>query len=217
MKVSEIFQSIEGEGIRAGYPCVFIRLHGCNLNCSYCDSSYACKGTEYTNLSIDEIVQKVRFYNISRVTITGGEPLIHKESVDLIRSLIHFKIEVNVETNGSIDLTLLSDLYMNPYLIITMDWKSISSNESTKMLQQNLKYLTYQDVLKFVVGTEQDLNQMKELIYDKNPCCNIYVSPVYNQLDPSKIVQFLLDNHLDEVRVQLQLHKFIWDPNMRGV
>ncbi len=216
-RVSEIFKSIEGEGIRAGFPAVFVRLHGCNLNCSYCDSTYACIGSDYSIMTLKQIVDAVRAYKIYRVTLTGGEPLIYSNCVNLIAALINYGIEVNVETNGSIDLNCLSSLMKDPKLIITMDWKSYSSGEALKMKTSNLLMLTSNHVLKFVVGTYEDLEQMNKILNTFPLHCKIFVSPVFGKIEPKSIVEYLLNNNLYYVRMQLQIHKFIWDPNMRGV
>lgn len=217
MKINEIFSSIEGEGIRAGLPCVFIRFQNCNLRCSYCDSRYACEGSDYTCMSIDNIIDKVKSYNIPRATVTGGEPLIQKDIWKLIRKLSDEKISVNLETNGSIDISPNEKFSYDDNLIITMDWKSISSGESDKMLESNLQQLTDADVLKFVVGNQQDLDQMKSIVETYNPGCHIFVSPIFGEIEPKDIVEYLLDNKLNHVRIQLQLHKYIWDPDKRGV
>lgn len=229
MKINEIFYSIEGEGIRAGHPCVFIRTFGCNLNCSYCDSQYACKGDDYTEMSILDILEEVKKYNTKYVTITGGEPLIQdkEEMSSLISSLLSLSYYVNIETNGAVDLNYYNKLRFNKVhninqgqFIFTMDWKSDSCGMSKFMNKDNLSYLTICDVLKFVVGSEHDLIQMKELLqsdeylYSK---VNIFVSPVFGKIDTKDIVKFITENDLDEVRLQLQIHKFIWDPNERGV
>ena len=217
MKVSEIFASIEGEGIRVGLPCVFIRFYGCNLHCSYCDSKYACTGCEYSEMSIKDIVEKVKLFHIPRATITGGEPLIQKDVWKLIQKLSDAGISVNIETNGSIDISPKEFNDIDDY-IITMDWKSISSGQYDQMMESNLLKLTNKDVLKFVVGDEEDLSQMKHLIEThKDLSCHIFVSPIFNKIDPKKIVEYILNNNLSQVHVQLQIHKFIWNPNMRGV
>ena len=227
LKVSEIFCSIDGEGIRAGCPTVFLRLYGCNLACSYCDSKYACKGNDYTSMSVNDICNKILSYGILNCTITGGEPLLESnqdELIKVINILVDKLVWVNIETNGSIDLKSF-DNKLDPYdsgyeegVIYTMDWKSISSGMTNKMLDSNLDFLRCQDVLKFVVGSKEDLDQMRDLLYDfygLDPC--IFVSPVFGKIDPKDIVNYLIINHLSNVRLQLQLHKLIWDPNMKGV
>lgn len=219
MKISEIFLSIEGEGARSGLLCVFIRLHGCNLNCTYCDSRYACEGADYTEMSIHDIVDKVSEFKTPRVTITGGEPLIHKDIKKLILALLNLTdMHINIETNGSV---LFDTSYLgsnkDDRIMITMDWKSISSGMSDKMQDMNLCYLTKNDVLKFVVGTDEDLEQMKDVVEHNDLDCQLYVSPVFGQIELPKIVAALLKYHLNNVRMQLQIHKIIWDPDKRGV
>lgn len=219
-KVVEIFASIEGEGSRAGYPCTFVRLYGCNLHCSYCDSRYACDGDEYTEMDSYEILQKVSSYKLSRVTLTGGEPLLDPQVYSLIKLLSISNYEINIETNGSILLENVDYIRYRSHkdnIMITMDWKSISSGMSDKMIEENLNLLRNTDVLKFVVGTQEDLEHMKMLLITHHIAANVFVSPVFGKIDPKEIVEFLVENHMNNARIQLQLHKFIWDPNMRGV
>lgn len=215
MKVNEIFTSIEGEGIRTGYPATFIRLYGCNLHCSYCDTRYSCENDEGTEMSIDEIINKVSKFGVKRVTLTGGEPLIHTDVDTLIHKLTKFGYEINIETNGSVDIqpyTSSTDVQ-----IITMDYKSISSGMSDRMCVQNLDCLRPCDVLKFVVGTKEDLEDMKRVVLTYEPHCNIFVSPIFGQIELVDIVNFIEENKLNECRLQVQLHKLVWDPNKRGV
>lgn len=229
MKINEIFYSIEGEGIRAGHPCVFIRTFGCNLNCNYCDSQYACKGDNYTEMSIVDILNEVKKYNTRYITITGGEPLIQdeEEMSSLIMCLLSYNYYVNIETNGAADLAYYREIRWNEIpniyegqFIFTMDWKSDSCGMSKFMNKDNLACLGRCDVLKFVVGSEQDLIQMKELLQSDEYLysrVHIFVSPVFGKINPKYIVEFLKQNGLDKVRLQLQIHKFIWDPDERGV
>lgn len=214
MLVNEIFKSIEGEGIRTGYPVTFIRLYKCNLNCSYCDTRYSCEGKDYTRMDIPTIMNKVEELAVKRITLTGGEPLIHPNVEELINTLLQQGYQVNIETNGSIDIY--------PYiakdnLILTMDYKSISSKMNHLMNTKNLKYLREQDVLKFVVGTEEDLLDMKNILDKYNPSCNIFVSPIFGMIEMQDIVEFIINNNLRECRMQVQLHKIIWEPSKRGV
>lgn len=210
-KVNEIFKSIEGEGIRTGLPCTFIRLYGCNLCCKYCDTRYSCENKEFTLMSKDEIVNKVKELGGSRVTITGGEPLLDLFLNELIIALRKEHIEVNIETNGSLDIQwCLAD-------IITMDYKTSASGMEDRMMLSNLKALKETDVLKFVVGSKQDLDTMKRIIEEYEPECRVYVSPVFGMIEAHELVEYVLENNLDNVTVQVQLHKIIWDPNKRGV
>lgn len=214
IKVSEIFESIDGEGIRTGYPVTFIRLFGCNLKCSFCDSTYAYKGNDYKELSIKEILMIADTYGHRKITLTGGEPLMLQSGWNLLNQLLDKGYEVNVETNGSIKLKK----YENPNLIYTMDYKSkFSGMEGKMLLLSNLEVLDEKDVLKFVVANEEDLDKMKEIVKVYKPKCSIFVSPVFGEIEPKAIVDYVLKNKLDEVRVQVQLHKIIWDPELRGV
>lgn len=231
LPISEIFYSIDGECIRTGLPVIFIRLFGCNLNCSYCDTRYACKtdvaddngAVGYKLMSLDQIFFKIQQYEPCKcVTLTGGEPLIHKDAARLVRMLRENGYEVNIETNGAVDI--------RPFIMyqeasgcdgeyfFTMDWKSISSGESDKMVVDNLGVLKNHDVLKFVVGSTEDLDQMREFL-EKNPGlkAQVFVSPIWNQISPRLIVEYVLEHKLTTVRVQVQLHKIIWDPDKRGV
>lgn len=223
MRVSEIFASIEGEGIRAGYPAIFIRLFGCNIRCTYCDSQYACTGNDYKEMTVQDIVNAVHEfddqYHISRVTLTGGEPLLQEPEVyELIEVLTTQDYEINIETNGAVSIQNVMTTGDPENIIVTMDWKSVSSGMSEFMLVDNLQYLRKQDVLKFVVGTNEDLDQMLSVLnrFPDLPC-SIFVSPIFGQILPATIVEYMLSHKLSDVRVQLQIHKYIYDPNMRGV
>lgn len=219
MKVNEIFYSIEGEGIRAGYPCVFIRLQGCNLNCSYCDTRYSCEDPECDDLQIREILANVQEYGCKRVTITGGEPTIQTDFYDLVYELNGAGYLVNIETNGTTSASEIRDEV--PYgVTITMDHKCPSSGMNFKMRVDNYKGLEPHDVLKFVVGSYADLVDADRVInairiMNRNPY--IYLSPVFGKIEPKDIVEFMKEHHYNDVRIQLQMHKFIWPPEMRGV
>lgn len=210
--VSEIFDSIEGEGKRTGIMSIFVRLTGCNLRCSYCDTKYALvMGKEAIKMTEDELVNKVKEYPWKNITITGGEPLLHCLN-DLLLKLPEY--DINIETNGA--TPLLSHRPQNVFY--TMDWKCPTSGENKKMLYENLKLLTKYDVLKFVVGNQEDLDEMKRVISlfkDVSPL--FYVSPVFNKINPVDIVDYVKKNKLKNVYIQIQLHKVIWNPNQRGV
>lgn len=228
--VSEIFYSIDGEGSRTGLPVIFIRLFGCNLNCTYCDTRYACREDVaddlgiigYDNMEFSRILYNIeRFEPCRRITLTGGEPLIHRNANELIAFLRERRYEVNIETNGSIalrDVVLYQNERPGTDYFFTMDWKSFSSGEAGRMLPDNLDVLRSSDVIKFVVGNQADLEQMKEIVLKiQNVPAQIYVSPVWGKIEPKEIVEYILKEGLVDVRVQVQLHKIIWDPNMRGV
>lgn len=210
MKVSEIFYSIEGEGIRAGIPCVFIRLYGCNLHCSYCDSQYACKGDKFRVMSVQNIVDEVKTYGCPNVTITGGEPLIHPGIEKLIKALMNENYALNIETNGSVVPPLDGPIY-------TVDFKTNASGMTDSMVEKAFTVLDERDVIKFVVGSTGDLEQALSFIEGHNIKANIFVSPVFDKIDLEVIADWLKEHKLFNWRMQLQLHKYIWDPDQRGV
>ena len=215
MKIVEIFDSIEGEGKRAGELTTFIRTAGCNLRCSYCDTSYAqsiCTGKE---MSINEIISKINYNN---VTITGGEPLIQEDIKALIGQLCMKGFYINIETNGSVILEKFRkgrnkrSICNNPFF--TMDYKCYSSNMNKEMKNENLADLTPKDVIKFVVQDEIDLAQVYQLRKVK---AKKYISPVFSKIEPYRIVDFMKKFDMTDFKIQLQLHKYIWSPEMRGV
>lgn len=207
LRVNEIFYSIDGEGKRAGELASFIRLTGCNLRCSYCDTQYSfAEGEEMTPEEIVDALPACK-----NVTLTGGEPLM--QDVHELLTLLRGK-SVNIETNGSVDIRP----YMGfPQAFFTLDYKCGSSGMKNKMMMDNFSLLRPQDVLKFVVGNMNDLDEAKNLCEDIKPICPVYISPVFGMINPSKIVQYMKDNFLFKWRVQLQIHKFIWRPEERGV
>ena len=212
MKVIEIFKSIDGEGIRAGFPVTFIRLGGCNLHCSYCDTEYAWNGCyKYTEMTPKEIFDKVYKMGCTRITLTGGEPLIHKDIHQLVNILVDHEFEVNIETNGSVDVKP----YLIDNVIVTMDYKCPSSGMDKFMNLDNLSYLRMRDVLKFVVGSKEDLDCCRDLI--KYTRSQVFISPVFGKITPKEIVEYVLEHDMQDCRVQLQMHKIIWNPNERGV
>lgn len=218
-KVVEIFESINGEGRKAGQLAIFIRLQKCNLNCSYCDTKWA-NGDDapYTLMSEDEIYDRILKSGIKNITLTGGEPLLHKDVEILLEKIgNNLNLSLEIETNGSIELERFSKLKNPPSF--TMDYKLPSSKMESKMCLDNFKYLTAKDTVKFVVGTIEDLKKAKEIIerYSLIGKCAVYFSPVFNSIDPVEIVEFMKEKRLNGVNLQLQIHKFIWDPESKGV
>ena len=212
MKVVEIFKSIDGEGIRAGFPVTFIRLEGCNLRCSYCDTKYSYENANYTEMTVDEIYNKVYKLGCKRITLTGGEPLIHEDVDRLINILTFNGFQVNIETNGAVNI--------EPYvrrrnILITMDYKCPSSGMSDAMLLSNLDLLTRNDVIKFVVGNKEDLDTCRDLL--KYTKAQIFISPIFGKIEPKEIVEYMLEHDMQNCRVQLQIHKIIYEPDARGV
>lgn len=215
-KIVEIFRSIDGEGKYTGLPATFIRLFGCNLHCMYsengCDTPYSLTGSDYTEMTIDEILNKLNELQVKHITLTGGEPLIHNNINDLLNTLINNNYIINVETNGTMIPPVRHD-----NIFYTMDFKTYTSKMSDKMNYDALNSLTKDDVLKFVVGTEEDMIQAKEVLQKLQTKAQVYFSPIYNMIEPKNIVEFILNNELYNCRVQVQLHKIIWNPNQRGV
>lgn len=214
--VVEIFDSIDGEGKRTGELTTFIRLAGCNLRCSYCDTLYALDFTQGDKMTLTEIVNACKKFNNKNITLTGGEPLARLFIGDLITELALNNFEVNIETNGSIPL------YRAPKLknvFYTMDYKCPSSDVEDKMDLDNLEFLDTDDILKFVVGNEEDLIHTYHILNDYNIKAQVYISPVFGKIEPVEIVNYMKNNKniFKNSKVQVQLHKIIWNPNERGV
>lgn len=211
IKVNEIFFSIQGESSRAGLPCVFVRLTYCNLRCSYCDTGYAFY--EGSDFSIDEIVDRVKSYNCNLVEITGGEPLMQNECLDLMKILCDSGFDVMLETGGSLPINSI-----DPRVMIIMDFKCPSSGMMKKNLFANIKFLKKNDEVKFVIGDRDDYEWSKKIIstYELDRKCAILFSVVFGALEPVKLVNWILEEKLD-VRFQLQMHKIIWHPETKGV
>ena len=223
MDVNEIFYSIEGEGIRAGMPCVFVRFNGCNLNCNYCDTPYAHKPSDCDtdDMTVEQLVETIKFYGCPNVTLTGGEPLLQKDIDDLLYQLVRLGFNVNIETNGTINAYDFENTD-NSNVIVTMDYKCISSGVDRPRNLTNYIDLETKDVLKFVVGTKEDMSEAFQIISalcmaHNNSIPNIYFSPVFGKIEPSEIAEFLKSHGLYDCKVQVQLHKILWDPNKRGV
>ena len=218
-KVAEIFTSINGEGTRAGQTAVFVRFTGCNLNCSYCDTKWANEpNAEYKLMTDREILSRIKETGIKNVTLTGGEPLLREGIHELLKEIAKDGfLQAEIETNGSIDLKPFCDIENRPSF--TMDYKLPSSGMEKHMCLENFEILEKKDTVKFVSGSIEDLKKALEIIrkYDLSRRCHVYISPVFGSIEPAKIVDFMVENKLNDVNLQLQLHKFIWDPNMRGV
>jgi len=211
IKVNEIFYSIQGESSFAGLPCVFIRFTHCNLRCNYCDTEYAFYDGE--ELTIDEIIKKVDKFNCHLVEITGGEPLLQENIHPLIQELFNHNYEVLLETGGHIDIG-----QVDKRVKIIMDVKCPSSGESDKVLWSNLVNLNTTTELKFVIGERNDFDWAISTI-EKNKLSQknkIIFSPVFGQLENDKLADWILESKLP-IRMQLQMHKYIWHPDKKGV
>lgn len=219
--VIERFVSINGEGAHAGRLAAFIRFSGCNLRCSYCDTVWA-QDSEATVelLSTDELVNWVANQPCACVTITGGEPTLQGRLLELATALSALDaVEVvEIETNGSTDLATFA--HERPQNVcLTMDYKLPSSGMERQMCLTNLGVLDTRDVVKFVIGTREDLETMLRVVRDNDldQRCQVYLSPVFGQIEPASIVDFMREQRLTGATLQLQLHKFIWPDQERGV
>ena len=213
LKVNEIFFSIQGESSHAGRPCAFIRLAGCNLRCSYCDTRYAYE--EGTVQEISEIERQIRSFDCRLVEITGGEPLLQAETPELIRRLLDRDYTVLMETNGSLDIGGI-----DKRCVRIVDVKCPSSGESEKNRLENLAIITPNDEVKFVIGDRNDFDYAKGIISahlsGREGLKPPLISPVFGRIDPEILARWILEDHLD-VRLQIQLHKVIWGAETRGV
>lgn len=211
MRVTEIFHSVQGESTFAGLPCVFVRLTGCPLRCTWCDTEYAFWGG--TDRSIDDILDTVRSYGCQLVEVTGGEPLAQPDSPTLLSRLCQEGFTVLLETSGAIDTTLV-----DPSVHIILDVKCPGSGMTERMHWSNLERLRSQDEAKFVIQDRSDYDWAKSVLdrYQLTARCPVLFSPVFGVLDPRQLAEWLLADRLP-IRFQLQLHKHIWAPDTRGV
>ncbi|MGG1686112.1 7-carboxy-7-deazaguanine synthase QueE [Pseudalkalibacillus sp. NRS-1564] len=222
----EVFETVEGEGTRAGFPTVFVRVFHCNLRCSWCDTpySYAPDKAEYTG-SIASIIDQIKQYNSRHICFTGGEPLIHREkSMALIQAMVdlpHIE-DIHIETNGAIDLTPYEavrkdDEAWQEKVRFVMDYKLPDSGEQHRMLHENFDLLDTQDEIKFVIGSDEDFTVATEVVSQNHHKGQVLYSPVWETMPPHKLVEKILEAGLSKVKLSMQLHKIIWDPNRRGV
>lgn len=209
--VHEIYASLQGESSYAGRPCVFVRLTGCNLRCSYCDTEYAFSGGE--RMSVDKVVAKVTGYGIPLVEITGGEPLLQQACVTLAQRLVEANLTVLIETSGERPIHGLP-----PGVIRIMDVKCPSSGECEKMNWDNIAHLNANDEVKFVIGDRADYDWALEIIrkHDLSRTCAVLISTVFGKIDAKDVAQWMIEDKLN-ARFQLQMHKYIWSPETRGV
>lgn len=211
LKVHEIYHSIQGESSYAGLPCTFIRLTYCNLRCTYCDTEHAFY--DGTDMEIPEVLSRVASYGSSLVEVTGGEPLVQTASKELLRELCNLGYSVLLETGGSLSLEGI-----DPRVVIIMDLKCPSSGMAHKNDFGNIPLLKKNDEIKFVIGNWEDFCWAKETIerYQLHNVCGLLFSAVYPTLQPKQLVEWVLQEKL-RVRFQLQLHKYIWPWDQKGV
>lgn len=218
-KIVEKFISINGEARAAGELSCFIRFQGCNLNCSYCDTKWANeKEAPYELMSAEEIYGYIKKCGVKNVTLTGGEPLIQENIKELISLLAgDHSLRIEIETNGSVDLFPLLDIEGN--VTFTMDYKLPGSHMEKYMALDNMRLLRACDSVKFVVSDLNDLNVSKRIIkeYDLDNRVAVYLSSCFMRIQPKDIVDYMIDNNMNKVKLQLQLHKYIWEPDRKGV
>lgn len=211
LKINEIYYSLQGESTKAGLPCVFIRLTYCNLRCTYCDTEYAFY--EGSDKSIDEIMDEVSKYNCRLVEVTGGEPLVQSEVLPLMEKLCNLGYEVLIETGGSLPIENI-----DKRVKVIMDLKCPSSKMMKKNRYENIEFLKPTDEVKFVIGTREDYDWSKSIIekYNLIGKCELLFSIVFGDLTPLTMAEWIIEDNL-QVRFQLQMHKYIWKPDERGV
>ncbi len=218
-KVVEKFVSINGEGKKAGQLSVFIRFKGCNLNCEYCDTKWANKADAvHQDMSAEDIYRYIQKTKVKNITLTGGEPLLQPQIEDLLLLLgADEELYIEIETNGSVDISRYQQI--SPRVTYTLDYKLSASKMENQMYMDNYTYVRAVDTVKFVVANIEDLDKTRDIIdrYLSKKQCGIYISPVYKAIEPADIVEYMIENKMNNVNVQLQLHKYIWDPNARGV
>jgi 7-carboxy-7-deazaguanine synthase len=214
-KINEIFYSIQGEGSRAGLPCVFVRMQGCRLRCKWCDTPYALDfNTPELELNHSELLNKIESYNCKFIEFTGGEPLEQNAIYPLMTELCDKGFDVAVETSGYILLEKL-----DKRVIKILDVKCPASGMHKKNRYENFEFIDDKDELKFVIENREDYEWAKDVINEHHLLSktnNILFSPVFGKLKNIEIAEWILQDNL-QVRMQLQIHKYIWSPNTRGV
>ncbi len=205
LKITEIFYSLQGESNTVGLPTVFIRLTGCPLRCSYCDTAYAFSGGE--KQTIASIIDQVDGFKAKYITVTGGEPLAQPNSHELMKRLLDKGYIVSLETSGAIDVSLVDDRAVK-----VMDLKTPASAEMDKNIYKNIEYLSEKDQVKFVIADDKDYEWSKSIMqqYDLANRCEILFSPVMGDMNPRLLAENIINDNLP-VRFQIQLHKYLWD------
>ncbi|MEQ1837585.1 MAG: 7-carboxy-7-deazaguanine synthase QueE [Candidatus Nitrotoga sp.] len=204
LRITEIFYSLQGETSRVGLPTVFVRLTGCPLRCTYCDTAYAFTGGQ--NMSLAAILAEIVRYSTPYVTVTGGEPLAQKNCLPLLSALCDAGYQVSLETSGAMDVTEVDQRVMK-----ILDIKTPASNEIEKNLWSNLAALKTHDEIKFVLCDEEDYTWAKRVLRDREltKICPVLFSPTHEQLSPTTLADWILRDNLP-VRMQIQLHKLLW-------
>lgn len=210
--ISEIYQSVQGEAAYAGWPCTFVRLTGCPLRCRWCDTVYGFKGGQ--TMSFDEIKAQIRAYAIPLVELTGGEPLAQEGCIELMKELVDEGFKVMIETSGSESVEPLA-----PEIHIIMDLKCPGSNMENRNHYANLQFLKPTDEIKFVIADRNDYEWARNLVRMEqlDTRFNVLFSTAFGLLQPQLLVEWILEDKLSRVRLNLQQHKYIWKPTAKGV
>lgn len=205
LRITEIFYSLQGEARTVGYPTVFVRLTGCPLRCTYCDTEYAFYGGEW--LDLDEILKRVAEHAPRYVTVTGGEPLAQRPCRELLAVLCERGYEVSLETGGALDIAGI-----DPRVSIVMDLKTPGSGEERRNLYSNIPHLARKDQVKFVICDRDDYEWSRSKLAEHQlvQLCEVLFSPCHGQLSPTELAEWILQDHLS-VRMQIQLHKLLWN------
>jgi 7-carboxy-7-deazaguanine synthase len=211
LKINEIFFSIQGESSKVGWPTVFIRTSGCHLRCNYCDTQYAYY--EGQALEINKIIEKVKTYPAKHVCLTGGEPLLQKASLELMTQLCDLNYSLSLETSGDLDVSAV-----DPRVLKVIDIKTPDSGEFGRFSEKNLSSENVNTEFKFVICSEKDFVWAQEYIqkYQLDEKYTILMSPVHGKISAQWLAEKILQTNLN-ARLQLQLHKYIWSPETRGV
>lgn len=220
LPIIEEFISLDGEGPSAGELSYFVRFAGCNLRCSWCDTVYSWDESAAVMKSAEEVAEAIQASGITNVTITGGEPLLQPELPELLNRLTENKdIIVRIETNGAVDIAPWRKQCPSGQIVYILDYKLPASGMEDKMFLPNLTQVTEQDVYKFVIASEKDLDRAVEIVkqYQLVSTCKVFFSPVREEIDPLLIVEKMKAEKLNGVKLQLQLHKILWPKEMRGV
>ena len=211
LQISEVFLSIQGEGVRAGLPCVLVRLAGCNLRCSWCDTQWAWRGGD--EIPIDDVLARVAEFGVRRVEVTGGEPLAQTGAIELLRRLCDEGYETLLETNGSLDISSVDQR-----VVRIVDFKCPSSGADRSNLWDNAKELRPGDEVRFVIADREDYDYARRAVTSRRLTdrCAVIFSPVQDRCAPADLAEWILADRLD-VRLGIQLHKVIWPNKDRGV
>jgi 7-carboxy-7-deazaguanine synthase len=211
LRITEIYLSVQGESTHVGKPCVFVRLTGCNLRCTWCDSVFTFKGGTWR--TVDEVLDEVHALRVHTVEVTGGEPLLQPGAIPLMERLLALGHEVLLETGGSLSIARVP-----PGVHVILDFKAPGSGEVEQNLWDNVELLRPHHEVKLVLASREDYEWAREIVAAHRLAarCTVLLSPAWGLLDPKSLVTWMLEDRID-ARLQLQMHKVVWDPAERGV